>query len=63
MTKRFIGALVGSLGNIKGNYQVMTQGRGIIHISQVSLRLLDGLHAAVDGAHQGLLSQTLWTVT
>lgn len=41
----------------------MTQGRGIIHISQVSLSLLDGLHAAVDGPHQGLLGQTLWTAT
>lgn len=47
----------------EGNYQVMTQGRGIIHISQVSLSLLDGLHAAVDGPHQGLLGQTLLTAT
>lgn len=45
--------------HIGGNYQVMAQGRGIIHISQVSLSLLDGLHAAVDGPHQGLLGQTL----
>lgn len=47
----------------EGNYQVMTQGRGIIHISQVSLGLLDSLHAAVDGPHQGLLGQTLLTAT
>lgn len=47
----------------RGNYQVMTQGRGIIHISQVSLSLLDSLHAAVDGPHQGLLGQTLLTAT
>lgn len=45
----------------EGNYQVMTQGRGIIHISQVSLGLLDSLHAAVDGPHQGLLGQALLT--
>lgn len=44
---------------MKKNYQVVPQGRGIIHISQVSLSLLDGLHAGVDGPHQGLLGQTL----
>lgn len=63
MTENFIAAVVGSFGSIEGNYQVVTQGRGIIHISQVSLSLLDGLHAAVDGPHQGLLGQTLLMAT
>lgn len=32
-------------------------------MSQVALGLLHGLHAGVDGPHQGLLSQTLTSQT
>lgn len=42
-------------GRGEETHQVMAEWRQIIYMSQVSLGLLDSLHTAVDGPHQGLL--------